>query len=73
MTVYEDAMQPFKVLLKNDKASSVKMINLIKYMAINIFAVNNLFQKQGQCLFEFFQPDRKEAHSVVYCISLNYN
>ena len=59
MTVYEDAMQPFKVLLKHDKASSVKMINLIKYMAINIFAVDNLFRKQGQCLCQFFQPDMK--------------
>ena len=47
MTVYEDAMQPFKVLLKHEKASSVKKLNLIKYMAINIFAVNNLFRKQG--------------------------
>jgi len=46
MTVYEDAIQPFKVLLKHNRASSIKKIYLVKYMAINIFAVNNLFRKQ---------------------------
>lgn len=50
-TVYEDAMQPFKVLLKHPKASSVRKDNLIKYMALNIFAIDNLFCKQGQYWF----------------------
>ena len=53
MTVYEDAIQPFKILLNHEKASSVKKTNLIKYIAINIFAVDNLFRKQGQCSHKY--------------------
>ncbi|XP_065055550.1 telomerase-binding protein EST1A-like isoform X1 [Rhopilema esculentum] len=45
MTVYEDAMQSFKLVLNANKASCIKKENLIKYMAINIFSINNLLKK----------------------------
>ena len=31
----------------------MKKINLIKYMAINVFSIDNLFKKQG--MLDFFQ------------------
>ena len=44
--VHQETLSYFKTLLQYPKASSVKQENLLKYMAINIFSIQMLIEKQ---------------------------
>lgn len=45
-SVHEETLSDLTTLLAYPKASSVKLKNLLKYMAINIFMIHNLIEKQ---------------------------
>lgn len=46
MNVHQETLSYFKTLLQYPKASSVKQENLLKCMAINIFSIQMLVDKQ---------------------------
>lgn len=46
-SLHQETLSELTTLLSYTEASSMKEENLLKYIAINIFAIHNLLEKQG--------------------------
>ena len=47
-TIHQETLSDLTTLVNYPKASSMKAENLLKCMAINIFTIHNILEKQGQ-------------------------
>ena len=71
MSVHQETLSYFKTLLQYPKASSVKQENLIKYMAINIFSIQLLVDKNpGKSILRIFMALPSEFYHALIVESL---
>jgi len=65
MMLHQETLSYFKTLLQYPKASSVKQENIMKYMAINIFSIQLLIDKNpGAFLHKILFPKNKTKDTL---------
>lgn len=52
---HQDTLSNFATLLEHPKASSMKEESILKYMAINIFSIHNLLEKNSESIILVIQ------------------